>query len=253
MIKRSNISWTDYSGGDGNFTIRGSNAGDCEVSEGCANCYAKKILQRNPKSPKETKYYPEKLTRLVKTKFVEGDVPFRRGKGSRPMVFVCDMGDLMHPLVPTDFIESAIRKLGEREDVDWQILTKRPKRLCYVETPYGWPENVMIGVTIESRKHIERIGEILEGTMAKTFVSNEPCLERFTKDDIEHAKDWCVDWWICGAESGDNRRPFDIQWAKDIRDYCEEFDIKFFFKQGSSFAPGKFDTIDGKEYKEFPK
>ena len=28
MIKRSNITWTDYSGGDANFVIRGRTAGD---------------------------------------------------------------------------------------------------------------------------------------------------------------------------------------------------------------------------------
>ncbi len=34
MIKRSNITWTDYSGGDANFVIRGRTAGDTVSGRG---------------------------------------------------------------------------------------------------------------------------------------------------------------------------------------------------------------------------
>lgn len=41
-----------------------------------------------------------------------------------------------------------------------------------------------------------------------------------------------LDWVICGAESGPGRRPFEMDWARQLKGQCEAANVPFFFKQG---------------------
>lgn len=40
-----------------------------------------------------------------------------------------------------------------------------------------------------------------------------------------------IDWIIVGGESGHHKRPFNTDWARDIREFCSLAHIPFFFKQ----------------------
>jgi protein gp37 len=40
-----------------------------------------------------------------------------------------------------------------------------------------------------------------------------------------------VDWVINGGESGPNRRPFNTDWGRQLRDDCKFAGVPFFFKQ----------------------
>lgn len=57
---------------------------------------------------------------------------------------------------------------------------------------------------------------------------------------------------IVGAESGRNRRPFDKQWALELRDLCASRDIQFTFKQGSALKPGHDNLLNGEYYLDTP-
>ncbi len=61
------------------------------------------------------------------------------------MVFVVDMGDLFHSNVPDDFILEAIKAMGSRTDIDFQVLTKRAERMASLLDEV--PENVWGSVT----------------------------------------------------------------------------------------------------------
>ena len=250
--KRSSISWCDYSGSDANFVIRGRTAGDCEVSPGCANCYAGAILRRSGQTPEVTTTYPDKLARLARWKFtsVWDTEPYRRGHGSRPLVFVCDMGDLFHPNVPDTFIEQALDVMAARSDVDWQVLTKRAERMAEIGQALGWPSNVWAMVTVENQKAAdERIPYLLQVPARVRGLSCEPLLEPL---DLSNWF-WCnVSWIIVGGESGPKRRPFDVRWAGTLRHQCERAGVAFFFKQAGGRFPGMDATLDGKTIQEFP-
>jgi protein gp37 len=43
-----------------------------------------------------------------------------------------------------------------------------------------------------------------------------------------------IDLCIVGGESGPKARPFDLAWARSIRDQCREADVPYFFKQAGS-------------------
>jgi protein gp37 len=262
-VPRSKIAWTDYSGGDANFVLRGRAAGDCEVSPGCANCYAGAILRRSELTPKRTTVFPGKLGRLARVKFVPLLEPFRRGPGSRPLVFVCDMGDLFHEAVPDNVIFDALDMMTERADVDWQVLTKRPARMAALAHAYpDWPANVWTGVTVENQKAAdERIPLMLQVPAAVRFLSCEPLLNLI--DIRGFLGGYCswestgngpfVNWVIVGGESGPKRRPFDVDWARSLRDQCAAAGVPFFYKQGSALRPGLDDVLDGRTYKAFPE
>ena len=48
---------------------------------------------------------------------------------------------------------------------------------------------------------------------------------------------------ICGPETGPGARPFDIQWARDLRDQCVEAGVPFWYKGG---------LLDGVEWHQRP-
>jgi protein gp37 len=43
-----------------------------------------------------------------------------------------------------------------------------------------------------------------------------------------------IGWTICGGESGPHARPFDLAWARDLRDQCKTAGVSYFAKQMGS-------------------
>lgn len=251
-INRSKIGWTDYSGGDLNFVI-----GCTPISAGCKNCYAKALIEnRQGRDFSKIRVYPEKLERLKTAKFDPGDKPYRRGNGSKPLVFVCDLSDLFHHDIRDNARFEFFDIVRQRQDVVWQVLTKRIDNAYEFFNVYysSLPSNLFIGATIENEKqnynrvsYLELIKKYYPNVI--TFISAEPLLEEitFTEYDYKH-----IDWFIVGGESGNNRRHFDKGWARQIRDDCKKYGVPFFFKQGSHRYPSRDDLLDGEKYKEFP-
>jgi len=238
-MKRSTIGWTDFSGGELNFVI-----GCTPVSEGCSHCYARAVVEdRGGRDFSKVTIYPGKLRGLRTAWFTVRDGEYRRGAGTRPMAFVVDLGDLFHPDVPDAFIAEAREALAGRDDVDWQILTKRPERLKELR----FSGNVWLGVTVEGPRYLGRIDQLRQIPAKVKFVSFEPLLERVTPDLRG------ISWVIVGGESGVDRRPFDVAWARSLRDQCAEAGIPFFYKQGSDRWPGMDDVLDGQTFKEWPR
>lgn len=243
-MKISPIGWTDCSGGDLNFVIRGAH--DCPISPGCANCYVATWNRRwgNNKLPEYTTFYPEKLRRLRSKRFPEFSP--KRGAPHKPMVFVCDFGDLFHAAVPDSFIVEAFNMMLSRDDVVWQILTKRPEKMHKIFSGIEVPEHIWLGVTAEDKKRAdERIPILLDIPAAMRWVSVEPMLERIDiyrylgVDPDREMSEMGISWVVCGAESGPNRRPFDDYWAKDLYEQCAEADVPYFGKQDSGLYPGE--------------
>lgn len=178
--------------------------------------------------------------------------------------------------------------------------------------------NVWLGVSIENRRFVYRADLLRQTPAAVRFISAEPLLgplvgNVLTDEQWERAleaipidaglphlgenradyetrtkREWAgnldltdIDWLIVGAESGGERRRFDVQWARDLRDAClagravaghsaagnqdgqrrsetlYEPDgpnrKAFFFKQGSAFRPGQHRELDGRTWDELPQ
>lgn len=129
------------------------------------------------------------------------------------------------------------------------------------------PPNVWIGWTAGTQQSLdERSPHGLGIPAVKHFVSIEPMLEPIDasafmwpvcaswpaefKSDREaraagatvtlrrqrlvHRDSRFIDWVIVGGESGNKARPFDLAWARAVRDQCAAAEVPFFFKQAGS-------------------
>ena len=122
----------------------------------------------------------------------------------------------------------------------------------YDAVPDVWPlPNVWLGVSCEDQKRAdERIPLLLQTPAAVRFLSVEPMLGPVDLQGrlVEWHRDGSTffspvphstpkrlfDWLICGGESGGNSRPFNLAWARSLRDQCAAAGVPFFFKQAGS-------------------
>ena len=257
-MKQSKIAWTDFSGGNLNFVT-----GCTPVSRGCTNCYARRIYERFGRDFTPT-FHMEKLRKMKRQRLSIWSP--KRGRPHKPMAFVCDTGDLFHEDIPAFFIAQALRVMCRDPGNIWQILTKRPERMREIISDYvskklfsELPAHIWLGVSVEDQATAdERIPILLHTPAAVRFVSVEPMLSPV---DLSYWLDYDADagarvplsWIICGAESGAKRRPFDVAWAADLYEQCQEAGVPYFYKQGSGLYPGMNDKLpDVGSVKEWP-
>jgi protein gp37 len=99
------------------------------------------------------------------------------------------------------------------------------------------PHNVLLGVSIEDQRHANLRGPALRRLHDagwRTMVSIEPQLGPISlaKAGLTGAfGEPYMDWVIIGGESGDDARPFDTGWARDLIAECREAGIPCFVKQ----------------------
>jgi len=239
------------------------------VSEGCKNCWARIMSKRlagmgargySKDDPFKVVFCPEKL-----------DEPFHIKKPSR--IGVSFMGDLFHGDIQTAYIMSVLDVIEALPLHTFLLLTKRPMGMAAImaerkaETEYLWgyrkeyilPKNIWLGVSVENQDNMWRVEELLKILVVKRFVSFEPLLEGISLSStyIDKGRYWetgVLDWVICGCESGQNRRPFDMNWARSLKDQCVEAGVPYFFKQG--IVNGKIvkmPELDGQIWNQFPE
>jgi len=225
------------------------------ISEGCQNCYAKRMAKRLKGrygypdiGPFDVVYHKNRLTRSLSWK-----------KPRR--IFVCSMGDLFHMDVRTNWIYDIFYLMAHLPQHTFIILTKRPERMSYfiskVLDKDEWPlKNVWLGVTAENQKRAdERIPFLLKIPAAVRFVSIEPILSfiDLTIYEVNKGKESNflrnLDWVICGGETGPGARPMKIEWARSLRDQCRLAGVPFFFKKVGS----KQETPNDLKIREWPE
>jgi protein gp37 len=231
------------------------------VSAGCEHCYAARMAKRlagrfgYPKDdPFQVTYHPERINE-----------PLRWRKPR--MVFVCSMGDLFHEDMPNVWRREVLQVMANAQRHTFFVLTKRPGAMLRWYTKMWGRKalpNVWLGVTAESQKAAdERIPLLLKTPAAKRFVSCEPLLgpvvfRAADFSDCGRGPGWLtagnmarkpkLDWVICGAETGPGARHMHSDWARSIRDQCQEADVPFFYKKGSDGSR----LLDGREWNEKP-
>lgn len=249
------------------------------VSPGCANCYAARMAKRLA----GRFGYPKGDGFAVTGHGKRLVLP---SKWARPRnVFVNSMGDLFHEQVEFGNVRVLMEEMQKHCQHTYMILTKRPERMKEffdLWDPTGGIvdyANIWLGVTAENQKMAEERIKILQSIpCAIRFVSVEPqleevnlqrCLNLYGHDGAPCCTEkhgwhqlhdhWVkhhptISWVICGAESGPKRRPFDMDWARSLRDQCQAAGVPFFFKQGTD-EQGKIvhmPELDGVVHAERP-
>lgn len=154
--------------------------------------------------------------------------------GCPRLIFVSDMGDAFSrdsdfPFLEEEVIEPIRSTKGQRHF--WLWLTKRPERMArFGERIGGFPENVCAMTTLTGRDTLYRINELQRVQASVRGLSVEPLWERIPLNQLDLTG---IDWLIVGGESGshDAARPFDLAWARELRDRCRSSGVAFFCKQ----------------------
>ncbi|MFJ8997239.1 DUF5131 family protein [Streptomyces sp. NPDC102359] len=205
------------------------------VSPGCDNCYAL-VLSKRLKAMGAEKYqtdgnpvtsgpgfglalHPDSLA-----------LPYR-WKAPRT-VFVNSMSDLFHARVPLEFVQRVFDVMSDTPQHTYQVLTKRGRRLRRLAGSLKWPDNVWIGVSVETEDQLSRVDDLRQVPASVRFLSCEPLLGPLPHLDLEG-----IGWVIVGGESGPRHRPLDEAWVLEIRDKCESSGVPFFFKQWGGRTP----------------
>jgi len=234
MAIKSSIEWTE--------STWNPLTGCTKVSLGCKNCYAEQMARRLKAMGSPNYANGFQLT-------FHDDVLSAPLRWKKPrMVFVNSMSDLFHENVPLEFIRRVFDIMKRGAHHQFQILTKRAGRLMELNSSLVWPDNVWMGVTVESAAYVGRI-QCLRRTGAKVkFLSLEPLLGPVTNLDLTG-----IDWVIVGGESGHRARPMSPEWVIAIRDQCLEEGVPFFFKQWGGRSKKKAGrTLDGRTWDQMP-
>jgi len=164
------------------------------------------------------------------------------------LVFVNSMSDLFHEKVPFDFIRRLFDVMTAAPQHVFQILTKRSGRLAELSPKLPWPDNIWMGVTVESKRFYHRIDHLRSAGAYGKFLSLEPLLGSLSELDLTG-----IDWAIVGGESGPNARPIERAWVIEVRRQCREQGVAFFFKQWGGVNKKKTGRrLDGRLYSEVP-
>jgi protein gp37 len=262
MGEKTAIAWTDHTF---NPWI-----GCQKVSEGCRNCYAER--QNNDRFH----WVKEWGKDYWRTSEANWKKPIQWARqavkdGVVKRVFCASLADVFDPNVSEQWridLWDLILDTEEIGGLEWLLLTKRPENISKMFEDMMQVTNVRMGVTAEKQEMADKRIPILQDSWeGKNFISVEPMLSNI---DLSKHQPFCrkfggfrsargilkpaIDWVICGAESGPNARPMDIEWARSVRDQCQDAGVPFFLKQ--MVVDGKLvhmPELDGKVWDQFPE
>lgn len=216
-MKYSKIEWTE--------ATWNPSTGCNKISAGCKNCYAETMSKRL--RAMGTPGYENGFGFTLMPNRL--DVPKNIKKPTK--FFVNSMSDLFHEEMPFEYLDKVFTVIEETPRHQYQILTKRETILEDYFKTRKVPDNVWLGVTVESGKFKNRI-DVLRKIDAKIrFLSIEPLIAPTGELDLTN-----IHWVIVGGESGHKARPMNPNWAIDIQKQCDEQEVAFFFKQWGTWG-----------------
>jgi len=232
MAENSKIEWTDH-------TVN-LWWGCAKVHTGCKNCYAESLSYRFG-----DKIWGEKVQRkLIKSSTKDLNKYQKQAEKKNKIVKVF-MGSMM------DIFEDPKSIIGMREqyvntgtlrdnlfteisegkynNLVFLFLTKRPENIVHL-IPYEWinstPKNVWFGTSVSNQETVKYAESLRLVSSSNLFLSIEPQIGLINEINLTG-----IDWVIQGGESGNKKRPFDINWAYRMKQICKEQNTPFFFKQ----------------------
>lgn len=271
-MNKTKIQWTDV--------VWNPVTGCTKVSEGCRNCYAETIANRfwGDRKFTDIQCHEDRLSQPLRWKkprrvFVNSmsdlfheDVP----NAFIDKVFAVMALSTQHTFQiltkrPERMWKYCIFMGDERFSDRWDaarnwLMSIQPRReiktmgryeyigimMAYQKFPLP---NAWLGVSIEDQKTADdRVPILLQTPAAVRFVSYEPAL-----GSVDFTHDLCadesIDWIIMGGESGQHARPMNPDWARSVRDQCQEAGVPFFMKQMAKKTPIPDDLF----VREFPE
>lgn len=230
--------------------------GCTKVSPACDNCYAEALMdirygrvkwgagedrvRTTPSNWAKPKTWNAKAVR----------------DGTRPFVFCSSLSDVFDNEVDPLWRSDLFALIEATPALVWLLLTKRIGNVEKMTDPERGnpclPGNVAIGSTMANLEEYDRDRMKLWQVKINreplfTFGSFEPLL-----GPISLCK-YAPDWIIVGGESGQNARPMQLSWARDMQRQAAELGRVFNFKQvGGRTSDKGGHTLDGATYFDRP-
>jgi protein gp37 len=243
MSTRTSIEWTEVTWNP--------TTGCDRISAGCDNCYALRLAKRL-KAMGSAKYHSDGDPRTSGPGFGvavhEDDLSLPLRWREPRLVFVNSMSDLFHARVPLEFVSRVFSVIADTPQHTYQVLTKRSTRLRKIADRLEWPPNLWIGVSVEDSSTLFRVDDLRTVPAPVRFLSCEPLLGPLDDIDLDG-----IAWVIAGGESGTGYRPLRLEWARGLRDACQDAGVAFFFKQVGGRTPkagGR--ELDGRTWNQMP-
>jgi protein gp37 len=216
--------------------------GCTKVSPGCLNCYAERLAKRLRAMGQPNYKYGFEVALHEQTLAIP--LSWKKPR----MIFVNSMSDLFHEYVPMEFIKEIFNVMRRASWHQFQILTKRSKRLIEINDIIDWPDNVWMGVSVENEDYLSRIDHLRVINAKIKFLSFEPLLGPVNDLDFQD-----IHWVIVGGESGPKARLIKEEWVINLRNKCKSDNIPFFFKQwGGINKKRNGRVLEGRVWDELP-
>jgi len=248
--------------------------GCTKVSSGCDHCYAESYANRYGK----VTWGLGQPRHLTSENNWKQPIKWNReacDSGVRRRVFCASLADVFDNEVPQEWRERLFHLIGQTQNLDWLLLTKRIGNVAKM-LPSWWRAdnlypNVWLGISVVNQEEADRdIPRLLRVPATIRFLSMEPLLgpvnlrlpsgamgPKAFPDDFDcwtekKRDEWfsmqaratymaqceCIDWVIVGGESGVHARPMHPDWALSLRDQCLAADVPFLFKQWGEWQNG---------------
>ncbi len=171
------------------------------------------------------------------------------------IVGIVQHGDLFWDKVPEaviqkvlDIVESTATQ--KRKQPKYLLWTKRVKRAAKLlnKRYKKLPDFLGIGVSVETQEVADERLPWLSTINGMKAIVLEPQLSKVVLGSHIDG----VSWVIVGSETGDGARPYNLDWARSIRDETKNNDIPFFIKQMGASHKQQVRELDGVEWTEFP-
>lgn len=272
MAKNTGISWADHSWNP--FRAKDKETGKkgwfcVPKSSGCSFCYAGLMNKRFGTG------HDYKKSNVKHIDFYIDESKLNEPKKWKPsVVFINSMTDMFLEHYTDEQRIQVLHAMAATPKHIYLSLTKHPDRMIEFMKKNGesWPECAWIGVSVESKKHLDRIDILRQSAdyvglkrnnittepifKPKLFISFEPLLQDLGKINLNG-----ISWAIVGGESGVHLldesicqkrglaeyeqypipkwipREDRIDWVTSIKEQADKAGVCFFFKQWGGTKP----------------
>jgi len=216
-MNKTKIEWADYTWNP----IKGL------CPEACWYCYARRMYHRF----RLDDFYEHPEFHATRGEISKMD----RLPSSR--IFICSTMEMFHPLVKDIWRDRIFRTIEMFPQHTFIILTKRPER---IDRPM--PDNVWLGVSINTAHDMWRIEKLYEALAVTRFVSFEPMLDPIKnfQEHLEGTKRDMLQWIIVGRLTGHGKaRDPEREWVEQLVMMSRFYRIPIFMKNNlKGIRPG---------------
>ncbi len=223
------------------------------VSPGCQRCYARRFALRLAGRYGYPRHKPFAVT-VHEARF------HLLRQWQRPRhVFVCSMGDLLHPDVPLAVAQRVLHCMAAEPRHTYMLLTKRPEGLAALlggleaGARAVLEQRLWLGVSVENQDcATRRLPRLFETWNGPALACAEPLLGPLDLGPWLQGPR-ALGWVICGGETGPGGRPAQESQVRGLRDQCLAHGVPFFFKNwGGPSKQRAGRVLDGRTWDGLP-